>query len=66
MPLGHIAEMLGGGGHERVGSIALTAGGASRAAAVLTRFVQEIRSREAEKSRERPARHTGGTRGRPS
>ena len=42
-PLGRIAETLGGGGHQRVASIALQGDQAARATTVLSRFVEEIR-----------------------
>lgn len=44
VPLGRIAETLGGGGHQRVASIALGADRASGADAVLAQLVEAIRA----------------------
>jgi hypothetical protein len=51
--LGRIAEALGGGGHQRVGSITLRGDEAAGARAVLEQLVKEIRSEEA-KLRDKP------------
>ena len=46
VPLGPICAQLGGGGHHRVGSIALHGSDAERAPAVLVQLVSELRRRE--------------------
>ncbi len=55
VPLGRIAETLGGGGHHRVASIALPGDLAAKATTVLTHFVAEIRNQEAGPRAEPPA-----------
>jgi hypothetical protein len=52
VPLGRIAETLGGGGHQRIGSIALDGERASEATVVRDRLVREIRSQEAWRPRD--------------
>lgn len=46
VPLGRIAAGLGGGGHERIGSVALRDDDVNRAPAVLSSFLAEIRRGE--------------------
>lgn len=50
--LGKICETLGGGGHQRVGSIVLRGEGVGEAGALLQRLLQEIRRAEKEKPQE--------------
>jgi hypothetical protein len=50
-PLGHIASTLGGGGHQRVGSIAVSAERAGAAAELLERFLARIREFEQDRAR---------------
>jgi hypothetical protein len=47
VPLGQVAAQLGGGGHQRVGSVLLRGEHAARATAVVQQFVAEIRRLEA-------------------
>lgn len=54
VPLGRIAAGLGGGGHERIGSVALRDDDVNRASAVLNTFLAEIRRRERAESRTKP------------
>ena len=55
VPLGRIAETLGGGGHQRVASIALHGDQLVKATTVLTHFITEIRTQEAGPRAEPPA-----------
>lgn len=48
VPLGQLAERLGGGGHQRVGSIALRGERVNRAATILAEFLTEIRRRHSQ------------------
>ena len=49
-PLGHIASTLGGGGHQRVGSIALSRERASTAVDLLERLLAQIRAFEQDRA----------------
>jgi hypothetical protein len=55
VPLGMICEALGGGGHRRVGSIALDKAGTSRAAEILDRLIEGIRRGESDHAHSRSA-----------
>jgi hypothetical protein len=46
VPLGHLAETLGGGGHERVGSVLVSGDRVAEAQSILARFLSGIRKAE--------------------
>ncbi len=54
VPLGRIASRLGGGGHHRIGSIALRGEAVAQAPRLLSEFLAEIRQRDRQLSTEQP------------
>jgi hypothetical protein len=54
VPLGWIAEGMGGGGHQRVAAVTLQGGQAARAEAVLGEFLRQIRKAESGEAGQAP------------
>jgi hypothetical protein len=59
VPLGPLCAELGGGGHHRVGSIALTGSDVAKAPEILHRVVLEIRRRDREMTGQMPVAASG-------